>query len=500
MGNPKVSAKAVPVAGAAAVLTLSLLIAPTIAQRVIAQDTATTAAAQRETALSLESAFMRVADTVGPATVSVIARIPETPRPDSEEKPEDERFDELFGDEPDQSRRRNLRASGSGVIVRADGYILTNDHIVEEARGGDLEVTLSDGTSYRGKALRDTNTDLAVIKIDPEKPLPFVRLADSGQIKVGQWAIAIGSPFGQPNTMTTGIVSALHRRKTIGDTGRDARFYPNLVQTDASINPGNSGGPLLNIRGELIGINVAIYSPTGTNAGIGFAIPANTAKRVMDQLIADGKVTRGYLGLIPSDVPPGLRKRLGVSQGAYITRVDSETPADEAGLLPDDVVTRIGTEEIKDESDFRDLVAATKPGTKLSLNVLRGGKNMTIAATVAAIQAPPRDPASTAPLASTPCTPGQLGFDPRPLADSLRTEGVQPGVYVRNVRFGSPASEARLVRGHIITSINGAPVQSVSALETALKSARPGETLTFRVLQRSQGQKPAQAVVNITVP
>jgi serine protease Do len=486
-----------------------LFFAPSLTRTVTALDPGEQARADQSVAVSIESAFVRVAESVGPATVSVVARAPDAPQRsarDEEEGDEERLFEDIFGNAP-EARRRGMRATGSGVIVRPDGYILTNDHIVEEAIGGSVEVTLSDGSVYKGTAFRDPGTDLAVVKIDSDKPLPYVRFAEADGVQVGQWAIAIGSPFGQQNSMTAGIVSALHRRKEIRDNGR-GRFYPDLIQTDASINPGNSGGPLLNIRGELIGINVAIFSPTGTSAGIGYAIPANTAKRVMEQLVTEGKVTRGWLGLVPENIPAGLRKRLGTSEGAYITSVNTGTPAAKAGIQADDVVLRIGGTPIKDEGQFRERIAGTRPGTALTMTVLRSGKTLQLTTVVGA---PPQGaseevviPRPVVEKVDTLRTPRSLGFEPRTLNPENRERALVnssvQGVYVPQVLRGSAASEAGLTPGSIITAINGTPVRSVESLTEAVKEAKSGDIVTLVVWQRVGENTAAQSVVNISVP
>jgi S1-C subfamily serine protease len=485
---------AVPIAAVAGGLAATLFFSPVATRHVTAQDTASLNNVQLAAAMSLEGVFMRVSETVGPATVSITARPTSSPSSESEKEKqdEDETMEEFFRPAP----RSNGSARGSGIIVRSDGYILTNDHIVEEADGNDVLVTLSDGTEYRGKAFRDNRSDLAIIKIEPEKPLPFVRLADSSKVKVGQWAIAIGSPFGQSNTMTAGIVSALHRKKTIRDGGA-ARLYTNLIQTDASINPGNSGGPLLNINGEVVGVNVAIFSPTGTSLGIGYAIPSNVAKRIVDQLIAQGKVTRGSLGVVPEDVPPALRKRLGTTTGAYLSEVAADTPAERAGLQPDDVVTAFNGQPVVDEGDLREAISATPPGTKINLTVLRSRKSQTIAATlVAAPEAraiPVRSSVPATPAIAKQRTAVDLGFEAKILSNAMRdASGIPPslnGVLVSRVLTSSPAGEARLLPGSVITSLNA-----------LIQAAKPGEALTLIAHIYQGSEKPSKVAVNIIVP
>jgi serine protease Do len=420
--------------------------------------------------------------------------------------PDGDPFEDLFGPRTNPFRRgappRGVFSSGSGILIRADGYILTNDHVVEDAQGGAVTVTLQDGSVFKGRVLRDVRSDIAVVKIDADRPLPFVRLADSGKVRVGQWAIAIGSPFGQQNTMTTGIVSALHRRKEITDGARP-RLYPNLIQTDAPINPGNSGGPLLNINGDLVGINVAIFSPTQTSIGIGYAIPANAAKVVADQLIARGKVTRGSLGVIPTDVPPGLRKRLGTSQGAYVGEVKPDTPAERAGIAADDVIVRFGERAIGDESDLRDAIASTAPGTKVAVTMLRGGKQQTV---TAALDTFPDDPepavVGESPVVRHPVE--DLGMEVGALTTAAITEMNLPsgtkGVFVKRVQTGSPAQQAELTAGSVVTAVNGAAVTTVAGLDRALGAAKSGDTVTLLILRYTGEAKPSHAAVNITIP
>ena len=416
----------------------------------------------------------------------------------------DSPFDELFPPNQNPFRRapRSTTATGSGVIVRPDGFILTNDHIVETAHNGDVTVTLSDGTPYKGKVFRDTTSDLAVVKINPEKPLPFVKIADSSRVHVGQWAVAIGSPFGQQNTVTTGIVSALHRKREIGDGG-ETRLYPNLIQTDASINPGNSGGPLLNISGEMIGINVAIYSPTGTSLGIGYAIPSNTAKAIMEQLITKGKVVRGSLGVVPDDVPVGVRRRLGTTAGAYVKAVSPDTPADRAGIQVEDVITAFSSRPINDESDLREAISNTAPGTKVAITLLRAGKVQKISATLEARKddAPQTQP-DDARTKTRPMT--ELGFEAEPLTAELVAERKLPvgvkGLVVRDVVPGSLASQEGLVPGAIIFGVNGSPLSTTEALNQVIGKAKPSDTITLLTLRVLPNGKTYRAAVNITLP
>jgi serine protease Do len=466
--------------------------------KAVAQETPRLSLQEKSTASSLESAFMSVADTVGPATVSIEVMGPRPARrmggfPFDFFGDSDERGvpNPPSGDAPDV-----LLGTGSGLIVRPDGYILTNDHVVEGAAGGKVRVRLADGQSYEGKVSRDQQSDLAVVKIDAKKPLPTVKFADSDKLRVGQWAIAIGSPFGQQNSMTTGIVSALHRKSTIGMPG-NSRLYPSLIQTDAAINRGNSGGPLLNINGELIGVNVAIFSPTGTSAGIGFAIPANNARFVADQLIAKGKVTRGFLGLAPEDLTELDRKRVGESVRGVVVRERSEnTPAARAGIEPGDIITEFNGKPIGREYELRDAIALTPPGKNVAIKLLREGKPQVVTVTLA--EAPPQ-------LARQPGTLSSGGQQTSSLSRFGLTLGTIPpeqrkalslsvgGVLIKSVAEDSPAEAAGLAAGMVITAIGGVRVDTPDAVEAALTKLKSGETVLVRTLHRSGSNNVAGA-------
>ena len=451
-----------------------------------ADDPKRAQAEDRATASALESAFIDIADNVGPATVSLQAAVA-SPRmagiPGLGGDADGIDPFEFFGQPRRQGRGQNQDAPaprmgtsvGSGVIARSDGYILTNDHVVEGAKDGKVTVKLSDGTVLNGVVKRDFRSDLAVVKVESKKPLPSVKFADSGRLHVGQWAIAIGSPFGKENTMTTGIVSALHRKSDISD-GVTGRFYPSLIQTDAAINRGNSGGPLFNIKGELIGINVAIYSPTGTSVGIGYAIPSNTAKYVSDQLIAKGKVTRGSLGLVPQDITADERSLVGTSTGAYVKEVVVGGPADKGGIQAGDVITKIGGTPIVDEITLRDTVGSTAPGSKVDISFLRDGKARSTAVILGEIKE------TQLGQGTAPSGPGKVktaaekyGFTVTPLSDDDKKERGIPkttvGVQVATVANGSPADDAGLIPGAVITHANGTILNSPADVDTVLKAS-----------------------------
>ncbi len=374
-------------------------------------------------------------------------------------------------------------ASGSGMIVRSDGYILTNDHVV--AGADRVTVTLRDGHKYVGKVYRDPMSDLAVIKIDANN-LPTVQFENSNDVKVGQWAIAFGSPFDLKDTMTVGIISSLSRQTTIGQ-GNEMRYYPSLLQTDASINPGNSGGPLVDIYGRVVGVNVAIESPSGGNVGIGFAIPANSAKYIMDQLIENGKVTRGYLGVDPAPLTYGDKQRYGVDHGALISAVVDGTPAAKAGFQVQDVVTSFDNKPVKDEVAFRNLVMRTAPGTTVPVEVHRNGNNITLNVTIGNL---PNDMNQVAPTVTPQKSKSRLGIGIADLTnqDVRRQLGISPsiqsGAVVEQVYPGSPAEMAGLMAGDVIVSMDGKPITSAQQLSD-VAGALPADAKVPVVIRRS---------------
>ncbi|MFN8220145.1 MAG: trypsin-like peptidase domain-containing protein [Fimbriimonadales bacterium] len=268
-------------------------------------------------------------------------------------------------------RAMPIGGEGSGVIYRPDGWILTNDHVVN---GFDkVTVVLADGREFPGKVTRAEDSDLAVVKIDA-KDLPSAGFADSSKVRPGQFAIAVGSPFGLENSVTIGHISALSRQSQVPDSRLDqqVRFYSDLIQTDASINMGNSGGPLLNVDGQVVGINTAIYSGTGGSVGIGFAIPSNQARLIADMLIEKGKITRGYLGLVPENLKPYQKKEMGIDGGAIVDQIPQDSPAAMGGLKKGDVILRVGDAPIKNQIDVRNSMLRYAPNTKVTVEVLRG--------------------------------------------------------------------------------------------------------------------------------
>lgn len=332
-------------------------------------------------ALSLEEAFIRVAEEVGPAVVSIVSERTKTERyffsPFSDEFFE-RFFREFFGEIPRKYREMGL---GSGTIIDPNGYILTNEHVIHNA--DKITVTLADGREFKAKLIgKDESSDLAVLKINA-KNLPYARLGDSDKVKIGQWAIAIGNPFGfavnSPKpTLTVGVISALHR--SLPSTEYRRRIYNDLIQTDAAINPGNSGGPLVNIKGEVIGINVAIYTTSGGYQGIGFAIPINQAKFVLAKLIKGEEVEYGWLGVQIQDLTTDLAEYFGLpdNKGALVAKVLKGSPAEKAGIKEGDVIREYNGKVIENTKDLLNRVMHTEVGKNVELKIWREKKEQTL--------------------------------------------------------------------------------------------------------------------------
>jgi serine protease Do len=377
-------------------------------------------------------------------------------------------FQQFFGGQfqrqPQQERERAL---GSGVFVSPDGYILTNNHVIEKAT--EIKVILSDKRQFPGKVVgTDPRTDIAVVKI-AATGLPTIRLGDSSKLRVGDYAFAIGNPFGVGETATMGIISAT------GRNGLDIEDYEDFIQTDAAINPGNSGGALLNARGELIGINTAILSGgSGGNQGIGFAIPINMAKYVMDDILKHGKVVRGYIGVGIQEVTPDLAKAFHVpaEKGALVGNVDPNSPGGKAGLQRGDVITELNGQPIPGPNDLRLKIGTMAPGTSVHLKVDRNGESRDVNLTLG--EAPAGKDAGNAGGGTAENSP-MRGVQVDELTPEIRDQlGLKPnvkGVVVTDVPDGSPASDAGLQRGDVIEQVNREPVSSVADYERLVSQA-----------------------------
>lgn len=360
---------------------------------------------------------------------------------------------------------------GSGFILSPDGYIVTNHHVAGEADR--IQVTLEDGRNFDATLVgSDPQTEIALIKIDAEG-LPTVTLGDSDNVKAGEWILAIGSPFGLDHSVSAGIVSA-HGRSEVAIVD-----YANFIQTDAAINPGNSGGPLINLRGEVIGMNTAILSRSGGNNGIGFAIPINMVAHIVDDIRDDGKVVRGYLGVSIQSLDAELSEWFNVEsdQGVLIGDVVEDSPADRAGLQKDDIVLRFNGQPVKDALALRSRVATTTPETEVPLSILRDGREMELRVTLGRLE-------SGDVMAGGPVGPGgapaHLGMRLQNLdediADQLGYAGKR-GVVVAEVQPGSPAHRAGIEPGMLITEANRQPVASLEAFRQALEQSQKNTVL-----------------------
>jgi len=411
------------------------------------------------------SPFVFVAENVKPAVVNISA---ESITEDKYHSfMDDDFFRRFFGMPEDNPRNRpRMRKSeslGSGFIFSENGYILTNNHVVEGAEK--VTITLSDQHRYKAEIIgADQETDLAILKIEADHKLPIIELGNSDSILVGDWVMAVGNPFpqlGLDRTVTVGVVSAKGRKGLM--FGGEMPAYQNYIQTDASINPGNSGGPLVNLRGEAIGVNSAIASPSGGNVGIGFAIPINMAKQIAEQLKNTGSVSRGYLGIYPQDITPELKEanELRSTDGILVAQVDKGTPAEKGGLKVGDVITEFNGQKVVDAQQFRFLVADAGPNAETIMDVWRNGSEKKLK-----IKLGDRAEFVTAPP-TTDEQSGQaekwLGLDVEtPTRMNTEPYGIEqtPGALIVGVEPGSPADDAGLEAGDIILSIGGNNIES----------------------------------------
>jgi serine protease Do len=372
-------------------------------------------------------------------------------------------------------RKWQEQSLGSGVVVSPDGYIITNNHVVEKS--DEIKVTLLDQQNYTGKLIgTDPKTDIAVIKIQA-KNLPAIKWGDSDNLQVGEFVLAFGNPYSLGHTVTMGIVSALGRANVgIAD-------YEDFIQTDAAINPGNSGGPLVNIKGELVGINTAIFSRTGGYQGIGFAVPSNMAQSVMTQLIKEGKVTRGWLGITIQNFTPELAKEFGhnKSTGALVTDIFEESPAEKAGMKRGEVILEGNSKKIKNVETLRNIVAQSKLGSTIKVKILREGKNMVLNATVVEF---PQDIAKLASSKQEENISGDnelAGFSvmnlTREIAKQLGLPRNEKGVVIVSVNSYSAAEDAGLKKGDVIQEINKKRVKDLHDFNTIIPSVREGDTV-----------------------
>lgn len=373
---------------------------------------------------------------------------------------------------------------GSGVIVSDDGYIITNNHVIEKA--DEIKVSLYDKQDYKAKVIgSDPKTDIAILKI-PAKNLPAIKWGDSEELEVGEFVLAFGNQFGFGHTVTMGIISALGRANV------GIAEYEDFIQTDAAINPGNSGGPLVNIKGELIGINTAIFSRTGGYQGIGFAVPSNMARRVMEQLIKEGKVTRGWLGVSIQEVTPELAKQFGAenSKGALVTDIFRGSPAERAGLKRGDVIVEFNGKDIKDVETLRNMTAQSELGSTVKLKVMRDRKPIFIDVIIAEL---PKESVEAIPEDMKEGMREQnalAGFSvielTREIAKQIGLHNEEKGVVVVSVEPDSSAEEAGLKKGDVIQEINKKGIRSLSEFNNIASRIKKGDTVLLFVNRGGQ--------------
>jgi Do/DeqQ family serine protease len=411
----------------------------------------------RKELIDLSDAFAEIAAQVNPSVVHISCS--------GEEKTDEREALEENEDEQDEF------GFGSGVIINPEGYILTSNHVIEAA--SKIDVRLSDNRQFIAKLIgQDRETDLALIKVDSDIALPSAPMGDSDRLRPGQWVMAIGNPFVYDHTVTVGVISALNRK--LGTT-----IFDNFIQTDAAINFGNSGGPLLNVKGEVIGINTLISSQ-GT--GIGFSIPINMAKEILPQLMEKGKVRRGFLGLVPQDISPDLQKALNLTQkeGVIISSIQRGTPADQAGLKRYDVIIKFEGKNVTSEDQFRRFVAETTPGKKVLLTVVRDQKEIEIYTElvereVLEVKAPAAEPKKK--------QTDRLGWrieDLKKTHSSLMAEHPS-GILVQHVQSGRAADVAGLRTGDVILEMNKEPVDNAASLEKLISGAKTGDIFLLYV-------------------
>ena len=425
--------------------------------------------------------FSTMVQKYGPAVVniSVVSKVPTAYSQDGDDNDDDDSgpesqspfgqqspfgpqspFAPFFRGFPQQPPQQPMHGEGSGFIVSSDGTILTNAHVVSGA--SEVTVRLTDRREYTAKVIGvDQKSDVAVIKI-AAKNLPTVKVGDTHNLKVGEWVVAIGAPFGFENSVTAGIVSA--KGRTLPDSG-----YVPFIQTDVPINPGNSGGPLFNMRGEVVGINSQIYTRSGGYQGVSFSIPIDVAMGVSQQLEAHGHVTRGKLGVVIQNVDQGLADSFGLPQpeGALVSSVEKGGAAERAGIEPGDVILKLNGEPVKESTELPAVIAGMAPGTTAKLEVWRNHQTRDVSVKLAELE----DKRTAKNVDSPHSGGGKLGLAVRPLSkDEQRQAHTQGGVLVEHAK--GPAAEAGLQQGDIVLAANGAPVSTVDDLRTAVEKSK----------------------------
>jgi serine protease Do len=436
-------------------------------------------AAESATVADALPSFSQLIKQIAPAVVNISSETVLKPDASSEDQPTggDEGFrdfvEKFFGNRPDRAMKR--KALGSGFLIDPSGLILTNNHVVQKATA--ITVVLADQREFKAKVIgTDPKTDIALIKITSKERLPSLPLGDSDKMEVGDWVIAVGNPFGLSSTITHGIISAKGRVIGLGP-------YDDFLQTDAPINPGNSGGPLLNLRGEVIGVTTAM----GSGQSIGFAIPSNLARTVSDQLKDKGKVTRGYIGASIQDVTPQLAQAMGLkdTKGALVGDVVEGAPADLAGVKRGDVIISFGAKPVRSANDLPILVAGTPVGKTVPMTFIREGKEKTVQVHVQELK---EEKGGRTKGTENPESSGELGMSINNITPALQQQlGLKErnGVLVAEVKNGSPASEAGIEQGDVILSVNRKQISNVSEFRAAVAAAKKGQPLLMLIKRES---------------
>jgi len=432
--------------------------------------------------------FVKLAEKLKPVTVNISTTktMKRRERPSRQPYGGGDPFRDFFGDDfydrflgqPPQ-RDYKLRSLGSGFIIDKEGYIITNNHVIEDA--DEIKVRLSDKEEFDAKIVgRDVKTDLALIKINPPEGLPVAQLGDSDALKVGEWVMAIGNPFGLDQTVTVGIVSAKWRKIGAGP-------YENFIQTDAAINQGNSGGPLFDTDGKVVGVNSAIFSTSGGSIGIGFAIPINLAKNVVKQLKETGRVVRGWLGVIVQTVTPELADSFGIKQkkGALVADISPDGPAAKSGIKKGDIIIAFDGKEIKEMGDLPLIVAQTQVGQKVDVDLLRNGKSLTKKVIIGELKEQKEYAFADGK------TRKDVGMEVSELNSELaRKYGISEsrGVLVTYVENNSPAERAGIREGDVIIEVNRESVMNLDEYYEAFKEAKKGDKILFWIKRGRSSQ------------
>jgi Do/DeqQ family serine protease len=444
-------------------------------------DTGATAAGGVQALESIQSAYRSVAQTVIPTVVEIdvvdVVKQPANVNP----------FQFFFGpqgprgqNQAPQEREFRQQGLGSGVVVRRDGnkvYVLTNNHVVGEA--DEISVKMADGREFKGALVgTDERKDLALVAFETRETVPVARLGDSDSVQVGDLVLAVGSPLGFASSITSGIISAVGRNSM---PGSDLASFTDYIQTDAAINQGNSGGALVNIRGEVVGINTWIASPSGGNVGLGFAIPINNAGKIVDQLISKGKVEYGWLGVFIGNLSQEAATDLGLVgvKGAFVSNIFRGSPADKAGIQPGDFVTSLNGTPVQDSNQLMRMVGTLAPGDTARFDLLRQGNRLTLTAKITAREQE-KDIASQANRVWPGLYVANLNSDVR---KGLNLAGSVSGVVVANVDQGSAAQVAGVQQGDVIQQINGKALKNVQDFYAQLDTKK-GKELNFRILRQ----------------